>query len=145
MTNLSACPYIGVMTHARRPALPLLAVIALTVTGCASTAMPEFDRVQVPADRPEVVVESSEDALDAASLRYIGDAEGYDVYLARGAEDDEVLCLSLVRDGGWDSTSCGLHGVSVGIRPGVAVATSSDRLGGEMREMITESVWISRK
>ncbi len=90
-------------------------------------------------------MESSEDVLDAASLRYIGEAEGYDVYLARGAEDDEVLCLSLVRDGGWDSTSCGLHGVPVGIRPGVAVATSSDRLDGEMREMITKSVWISRK
>lgn len=130
-------------SHRAVALLSLAAVFALTA--CSPGGLPEFDREQVAADRPDTITAVSGDGIDVASLRHVGDAEGYEVYLARGAEDREILCLALVRDDAWESTHCGMQAVSVEVAPGVRIATNTFRPGGEVREPISESVWISRK
>lgn len=75
----------------RRVVVPALAVTALLLTACAPA---EFARQQTAEDRPESVVDGAAGDVDLATLRYVGKADAYDVYLARGSHDADTLCLS---------------------------------------------------
>ena len=126
----------------RRTALPALAATALLLTACAPT---EFDREQTAADRPDSVVDGADGQIDVATLRYVGKADDYDVYLARAADDDEWLCLSLALDDVWQSTKCEWDYVSIKISDTASVAADLDYRSGEDRDMISDNVWVGRK
>ncbi|WP_431801382.1 hypothetical protein [Microbacterium sp. bgisy203] len=123
--------------------LPMVATVLL-LSACAPPA--EFAREQTAADRPDSVVDGSVGKVDVATLRHVGNADAYDVYLARASNDSETLCLTLVLDGVWQRTDCGPGDfVSVRISDTASVAAEINHRGGEGREMISENVWISRK
>ncbi|OAH49859.1 hypothetical protein [Microbacterium oleivorans] len=126
----------------RRTALPVLAVIALLLTACAPT---EFAREQTAGDRPDSVVDGADGAIDVTTLRYVGQADDYDVYLARAADDSESLCLSLAIDDAWQTTECARDYVSVPISDSASVAADLSYRGGEDRDMISDNVWVNRK
>ena len=131
--------------RSRRFVAPALVATVLLLTSCSPPA--EFAREQTPADRPDSVVDGSADEVDAATLRYVGKADEYDVYLARASDDSEALCLSLVLDDVWQSTDCAPPGdyASVRISDIASVVAGFNHRGGEGREMISENVWISSK
>lgn len=126
----------------RRFVVPALAVTAVMLTACAPA---EFAREQTAEDRPDSVVEGSAGDVDVATLRYVGKADAYDVYLARGSDDADTLCLSLVLGGVWHSTECEEDAVSIRISDSASVAADLSHRGGEVRDMISENVWVSRK
>lgn len=126
----------------RRTALPVLAAAALLLTACAPT---EFGREQTAADRPDAVVDGADGAIDVATLRYVGKADAYDVYLARAADDGDSLCLSLTVDDAWQTTECARDAVSVRISDSASVAADLSYRGGEDRDMISDNVWVNRK
>ena len=126
----------------RRTTLPVLAATALLLTGCAPA---EFAREQTAADRPESVVAGADGAVDVSTLRYVGKADDYDVYLARAATDSEWLCLSLTLDDVWQTTTCEWDAVSVRINNTASVVADLDYRSGEGRDMISDNVWVSRK
>ncbi|MCK6079449.1 hypothetical protein KZX37_02300 [Microbacterium sp. EYE_5] len=80
-----------------------------------------------------------------ATLRYVGKADAYDVYLARGSDDADTLCLSLVLGGVWQGIECEEDAVSIRISDSASVAADLSHRGGEVRDMISENVWVSRK
>jgi len=127
----------------RRCVAPALVATVLLLTSCSPLA--EFAREQTPADRPDSVVEGSANELDVATLRYVGKADAYDVYLARASDGGDTLCLSLVLDDVWQSTDCSRGSVSVPISDSAHVEAEINHRGGEVREMISENVWVSRK
>lgn len=128
----------------RRFVAPALVATVVLLTSCSPPA--EFAREQTAADRPNSVVDGSAEKIDVATLRYIGKADEYDVYLARASDDSETLCLSLVLDDVWQSTDCGPGDhVSVPISDSAQVEAEINHRDGEVREMISEDVWISRK
>ncbi|MCO7204744.1 hypothetical protein NH287_14735 [Microbacterium sp. CnD16-F] len=126
----------------RRIVLPVLAVTALLLTACAPT---EFAREQTAADRPDAVVDGVDGAIDVATLRYVGKADAYDVYLARAAGDGDSLCLSLTLDDAWQTTACARDSVSVQISDSASVAADLSYRSGEDRDMISDNVWVNRK
>ena len=126
----------------RRIALPVLAATALLLTACAPT---EFDREQTATDRPDSVVDGADGAIDVATLRYVGKADAYDVYLARAAGDGDSLCLSLTLDDAWQTTACARDSVSVRISDSASVAADLSYRSGEDRDMISDNVWVNRK
>ncbi len=132
------------MKSRRFVALTVVATVLL-LASCSPPA--EFAREQTAADRPASVVDGSADKIDVATLRYVGKADEYDVYLARASDDSETLCLSLVLDGVWQSTDCGKPGdiVSVPISDTAHVQAEVNHRGGEDRELISENVWVGRK
>ncbi len=83
--------------------------------------------------------------IDPKTLRYVGQADEYDVYFARGADDGETLCLSLVLNDEWQSTDCEPGYVSVSISDSASVHAELNHRGGEIRDMLSENVWVSRK
>lgn len=128
----------------RRLLAPTLVATVLLLTSCSPPA--EFARAQTAADRPDSVVDGSADKIDVATLRYVGMADEYDVYLARASDDSETLCLSLALDDVWQSTHCGPGDyVSVPISNTAHVQAEINYRGGEDREMISENVWVGRK
>ena len=128
--------------RSRRFVVPTLVATVLLLASCSPA---EFAREQTAADRPDSVVDGSGDRIDVATLRYVGTADEYDVYLARGSDDSETLCLSLVLDDVWQSTDCEHDAVSVRISASASVAADLSHRGGEYREMISENVWVVRK
>ena len=128
--------------RSRRFVVPTLVVTVLLLAACSPA---EFAREQTAADRPDSVVDGSGDRIDVATLRYVGTADEYDVYLARGSDDSGTLCLSLVLDEVWQSTDCERDYVSVQISDSASVAAEINHRGGENRQMLSENVWISRK
>ncbi|MEW1836304.1 hypothetical protein [Microbacterium sp. NPDC079995] len=126
----------------RRATLPTLAATALLLTACSPA---EFAREQTTADRPESVVSGADGKVDAATLRYVGKADDYDVYLARAADDDDSLCLSLTLDDVWQTTKCEPDYVSVRISDTASVNADLSYRSGEGRDMISDNVWVSRK
>ncbi len=130
--------------RSRRFVAPALVASVLLLTSCSPPA--EFAREQTAADRPDSVVDGADHQIDVASLRHVGKADEYAVYLARASDDGATLCLSLVLDDVWQSTDCGPGGyVSVPISDSAHVEAEINHRGGELREMISENVWISRK
>jgi len=126
----------------RRTALPLLAATALLLTACSPA---EFGREQTAADRPDSVVTGAEGKLDVATLRYVGKADAYDVYLSRAADDGDALCLSLTLDDVWQTTECERDYVSIPISDSASVAADLSYRSGEVRDMISDNVWVTRK
>ncbi len=126
----------------RRIALPVLAASALLLTACAPT---EFAREQTAADRPDAVVDGADGAIDVATLRYVGNADAYDVYLARAAGDGDSLCLSLTLDDAWQTTACARDSISVRISDSASVAADLSHRNGEVRDMLPDNVWVNRK
>ena len=121
---------------------PTLVATALLLTSCSPA---EFAREQTAEDRPDSVVDGSAGAVDVGTLRYVGEADEYDVYFARGFDDSAALCLSLVLDDVWQSTECERDLVSVRISNSASVTAEIDHRGGEIREMLSENVWVDRK
>ncbi len=128
--------------NSRRLVVPALVAAVLLLTACSPA---EFAREQTAADRPASVVGGSAGKVDVASLRHVGRADGYDVYLARGSDDSETLCLSLAVDGQWQSTDCSRSFVSVRISNSASVQAEVSHRGGEERDMLSENVWVARK
>lgn len=126
----------------RRTALVVLAVTALLLTACSP---PEFAREQTAADRPEPVITGADGSIDVATLRYVGKADAYDVYLARAADDGDSLCLSLTLDDVWQTTECEEDYVSIRISDSASVAADLSYRSGEVRDMISDNVWVNRK
>ncbi|MFI8633599.1 hypothetical protein ACIGEP_13485 [Microbacterium sp. NPDC077663] len=126
----------------RRATLPTLAAIALLLTACSPA---ESAREQTVADRPESVVTGADGQIDVATLRYVGKADDYDVYLARAADDDGSLCLSLALDDVWQTTECEPDYVSIRISDTASVNADLSYRSGEERDMISDNVWVSRK
>lgn len=133
--------YVSCMSS-RRFLVPSLAATVLLMTACSPA---EFAREQTAEDRPDAVVDASEGMIDVQTLRYVGQADEYDVYFAQGAEDSQTLCLSLVLDDEWRSTDCEREYVSVPISDSASVKAELNHRGGEMRDMLSENVWIVRK
>lgn len=130
-----------------RHPLPVVAVagVALLLTACAPSGFPEFEREQVASDRPDVVVDFSTGELDVETLRYVGEAEGYEVYLSRGAEGGTSLCLTLVQDDAWQTSACGeMDQIGIQVGESAAINASADDHTGEGRDYISDSVWVSR-
>lgn len=126
----------------RRVTAPALVAILLLLTACAPA---EFAREQTDADRPDSVVDGSAGEIDVDTLRYVGTADAYEVYLARGADDSETLCLALVLDGVWQRTECEWDHVSIRISDSASVVAELNHRSGLVRDMISENVWVSRK
>lgn len=126
----------------RRTALPAVAATALLLTACAPA---EFAREQSAADRPESVITGADGKVDVATLRYVGKADAYDVYLARAADDGDSLCLSLTLEDVWQTTECEEDYVSIRISDSASVAADLSHRGGEVRDMISDNVWVNRK
>lgn len=126
----------------RRTALPALAATALLLTACVPA---EFSREQTAADRPESVIIGAGGKVDAATLRYVGKADAYNVYLARAADDGDSLCLSLTLDDVWQTTECEEDYVSIRISDSASVAADLSYRSGEVRDMISDNVWVNRK
>lgn len=126
----------------RRTAVPVLAATALLLTACAPT---EFDREQTAADRPDSVVDGAGDQIDVATLRYVGMADEYDVYLARAADGGDALCLSLTLDDVWQTTECERDYVSIRLSDTASVDADLSYRSGEDRDMISDNVWVGRK
>ena len=126
----------------RRFVAPALVATALVLASCTPA---EFARAQTAVDRPDAVVEASADEIDVATLRYVGKADSYDVYFARGFDDSEMLCLSLMLDDEWQRTDCERDFVSIRISRSASVAAEINHRGGEVRDMLSENVWVSRK
>lgn len=126
----------------RRFLATALFTLLFLLMGCAPA---EFSRAQTTADRPASVLKGAADAIDVSTLRYIGKADAYDVYLARASDDRDTLCLSLALDHVWQRTECAWDAVSVGISRTASVTAEFNHRGGEEREMLSANVWISRK
>ena len=126
----------------RRFVVPTLVATVLLLASCSPA---EFARAQTAEDRPDSVVDGSAGKVDVATLRYVGMADEYDVYFARGSDDGATLCLSLVLDAVWQSTDCERDYVSVRISDSASVQAEINHRGGEVRDMISDNVWISRK
>ena len=122
--------------------VPTLLATVLLLTSCSPA---EFARGQTAADRPDSVVDGAGDDIDVATLRYVGKADEYDVYLSRASDDGDSLCLSLVLDDVWQNTECERDFVSVRISDSAKVVADLSHRGGEARIMISENVWVSSK
>lgn len=128
--------------RSRRFVVPTLLATVLLLTSCSPA---EFAREQTAADRPDSVVDGAGGGIDVATLRYVGKADEYDVYLSRASDDGDSLCLSLVLDDVWQNTECERDFVSVRISDSASVAADLSHRGGEGRIMISENVWVSSK
>ncbi len=122
--------------------VPTLATIVLLMTGCSPA---EFAREQTGKDRSDAVIDASGGMIDVKTLRYVGQADEYEVYFAQGSEDSGTLCLSLVLDDEWRSTDCEPDYVSVPISDSASVKAELNHRGGEVRDMLSENVWVVRK
>ncbi|MDJ1115328.1 hypothetical protein [Microbacterium dauci] len=127
---------------ARRVCAPALLAAVFLLMGCAPA---EFAREQTAADRPAFVLDGAGDAIDESTLRYVGVADGYDVYFALGADNRDTLCLTLAVGDVWQSTDCAHDHVSVRLGPAVSVSAEFNYRSGEGREMLSQNVWVNRK
>lgn len=110
-------------------------------TSCAASlhSYPEFDREQVATDVPDAILRSGDDSLDPDTLRHVGDVDGYALYLARGREAENTICVAIVKDDVWESTGCGTDGITVTTRSGAKIE-AGPRL--DDRNALSESVRI---
>lgn len=120
----------------------MVVVLAFGFTSCAAQqpAYPEFSREQTVADLPGAIVESGEDIVHLDSVRHVG---GYDLYLARGREAENTICIAIVKDGAWESTGCGSDGVTVTTRSGAKVEAGGQS-GAHETNALSDSVSILR-
>ena len=89
-----------------------------------------------------------DDAQLHLTLRFAGEVEGYEIYLARSAESDGLCLLLVVADTGeWESTGCGNGGGSVGV--GMQLSEGTRIEAGDFRypdagerTQLSESVWV---
>jgi hypothetical protein len=126
----------------RRVLMTVLYATVFLLMGCAPA---EFARQQTAADHPGFVLDGAGDEIDESTLRYVGVADGYDVYFALGADDRDSLCLTLAVGGVWQSTDCARDHVSVRLSPAASVSAEFNYRGGEGREMLSQNVWVNRK
>lgn len=68
--------------------------------------------------------------------------DGYDVYLARGREAENTICVAIVKDGEWESTGCGGNGVTVTTRSGAKVEAGGIRTGEDEENALSDSVRV---
>lgn len=130
------------------PTAKFLALLfsALLLAGCTSTSIPEFETTQTADDIP--TDPAAVDGVDPATTRFVGRVEGSDLYLARGDEDPDSICLIQVRDGKWEQTGCGAgSGLGSELRSGTLIETGSysfpsDQVGDGQRTELSPSVTV---
>jgi hypothetical protein len=129
----------------RLPAKALILLsAALLLTSCAAASLPEFDVEQT--ERDVVPAEISLEDIDAGTTRFVGEVEGTDLYLARGADD--TLCLLQVRGGELDQAGCGSGlGLGVELDSGTRIESGTfrfpqDQIGDGERTKLSESVTV---
>lgn len=117
-------------------------MVALMSTSCAALQLsyPEFSREQTAADLPNAIVESGDDSVDLDTLRHVGDVDGYDVYLARGGEAQNTICIAVVKDDVWESTGCGSDRIALTTRSGTEIEAGG--LQPDDENALSESVRI---
>lgn len=122
----------------------MILALALGCTSCATpqVSYPEFSREQTAADLPQALAESGDGSVDLATVRHVGDVDGYDVYLARGREAENTICVAIVKDGEWESTGCGGNGVTVTTRSGAKVEAGGIRTGEDEENALSDSVRV---
>lgn len=109
----------------RRLFASVIAVAAVFVlASCTAPDPPEFDRAQTDDDRPNAL-SSATDEVRPDSIRRAGDVDGLEIFLARGTESDDQLCVLLVRDDVWESMSCGQLGVGIETPDGTRIEAGS--------------------
>jgi hypothetical protein len=81
--------------------------LMLLLAGCSlSGELPEFDLEQSARDiLPESDATSSD--LDPTSTRYLGDAGQFTVYLAKGTDTPNLVCIAAYENEVQHSMSCG--------------------------------------
>ncbi len=87
----------------------IVALAGVLLVGCAAQQPAEFAREQTARDRPPAEPSDADSTIDAESTRFVGEAEGYDLYLARPMEWDDGICVVFVdaSTDEWYSTACG--------------------------------------
>jgi hypothetical protein len=131
-----------------RSTAKLLALLssALLLAGCTSTSIPEFETTQTARDIP--TDPAAVDGVDPATTRFVGNVEESDLYLARGEEDPDSLCLIQVRDGKWEQTGCGGgSGLGSELRSGTLIEAGSysfpsEQVGDGQRTELSPSVTV---
>jgi len=126
----------------RRVCAVLVVMATLTSTSCAALqpSCPEFSREQTAADLPNAIVESGDDSVDLDTLRHVGDVDGYDVYLARGREAQNTICIVVMKDDAWESTGCGSDRITLTTRSGTEIEAGG--LQPDDENALSESVRI---
>lgn len=142
--NIGDC-YVQRMRRRGYVVAGVVVVLAFGFTSCAAQqpAFPEFSREQTAADLPAAIVESGEDIVELDSVRHVGDVDGYDLYLARGREAENAICVAIVKDGAWESTGCGSDGVTVTTRSGAKVEAGG-LSGADETKALSDSVRVVR-
>ena len=124
--------------------LLLILPAALLLAGCAATTLPEFEAEQT--DRDVVADASAQADIDADTTRFVGEVEGAELYIARGADD--TLCVIHVRDDEWEQMGCGGGlGVGLTLKSGTRIEAgtfqfSEVHVGDGTREQLSESVTV---
>lgn len=115
----------------------------LILSGCSSTALPEFETAQTDRD---VVPDADSQDIDADSTRFVGEVEGAELFLARGNND--TLCLIHIRDGEWEQMGCAAGmGIGTTLETGTRIEAGTFKFppeeveGGE-RTPLSDSVTV---
>ena len=110
-----------------------MAVLAgFLLVGCTAQQQPaELEREQSPGDALPASAAVAEQTVDAETSRFVGEAEGYDIYIGRQADSDNT-CVIFVEAStdDWQSTTCGGSGVGTDFPSGTGVEVGS--LGSRM-------------
>ncbi|NYF16033.1 hypothetical protein HDC37_000847 [Microbacterium sp. AK009] len=125
----------------RRAAILLLTLGAMTLAGCStSSGVPELDRPSEEQDRPGWVIDG--DLVVPGSIRYAGASGDVEVYLARGTDEPNAVCVLVARDGRLQGSACGgSGGVGLKLGDGIQLEVGDYRLPGDAeRTPISESV-----
>ena len=143
-TSASADCYVQRMRRRRRAVLVLMGAFVLTSCTTQQPSYPEFARDQTDADRPSAIVDGTDSLIDVASLRHVGDVDGYEVYLARGRDAPDTICIAIVKDDVWESTGCGGDRITLTTRSGIEIEASSFQPQDDRNDALSESVRIVR-
>ncbi|GAA2585975.1 hypothetical protein [Microbacterium binotii] len=103
------------MTPRRRLLTPIsLLAAALALAGCTSVgSYTDLESTETRA-LPDAVTEDARANLDLDSMRWVGQYEGTDVWLARGSKAGEICIFTYPGDGAWASV-CGGEGGELGV------------------------------
>lgn len=125
----------------RRGAFLLVALGLMTLAGCSSISeVPELDRAPTEQDRPDWVPDG--DLVVPGSIRYAGATGDVKVYLARGTDTPDAVCVLVAREGLLQGSACGAGGgVGLQLGNGIQLEVGNLRLPGDAkRTSLSESV-----
>ncbi|WP_158685349.1 hypothetical protein [Microbacterium halophytorum] len=113
-----------------------LGVLALAA-GCSDgSSFADLER-EPSADDALPMPESGLDGVDLGSVRYVGDHEGTEVWVARAADFRQDICLALMpSDGAW-SVACG----GVWLKTNGFVVQADGALADDDWVRVSHNVW----